>query len=722
MTKATQDVYWAATPVDDGLGGKVQSRFDKYRIELSRARGRRIRHASLRYFGFDPDDGAGRSDDLELGGEEGEGVLAQVNHFRSLVRSMRALATSSRPAFDAVASDDSADSAAACELAEQIWDQELDLGLEGVLGRADDRMLVQGEAAIGVFWEPDQGTITGAEPLFERDPRTGDARVDDMGQPVPQLDGSGAPQVRPIYDGGVCYEVFGPADCARDTEVPDMRRVPWVIVRRRVHRWDLLAGINPASKIWQVVKGAPGPRHASGGAPMRDGDSITAGQTDMVWALELYHERTPALPEGRYVRVVAGEVIDEGPLAYETIPVVLRAPAEEFDRAAGYTDAWDLMGLSKAIDLIVSDLISHSERFGQMPALIPEGADIDVSQLVNGGEVRYKWQQGMPPPTWMAPPQMGDGFFKILEWMEKTLQVLSGVNSVVRGDPEASLKSGAALALVQAMAVQHASAFQACAADMRRTVATKVIEVYRAFATGDRLLELSGEERGTVRMFQASQLGPVRRIRATLANPLLRTIAGKKEVLDDLMGKFQNEPPITRAQYLEFLETGRWAPVFRADEAQMRLVTSENDRLVKGEDVEMRLLDHHETHIREHNAIIDGRARYEMPVEQLAMIEAHITEHGQTWVMLTQTNPALLAATNQRPAPMPMMPPPGPPDAGGPGAPPPSGGGEQPSALQPPAGGEPPIPGTGPEAASMPKAPINPATGERVQLPPGAAA
>src|SRR5690606_360997 len=127
--------------------------------------GARISRATLAYFGFDPDGELGDSSDLEFGGEQGETIIARVNHYRSLVRSMLGLATSSRPAFDATASDDSADSMVSCELAEQIWDYELEVGLERHLRRADERMLVQSEGAVGVFWDPLSGDIVGAEPV-----------------------------------------------------------------------------------------------------------------------------------------------------------------------------------------------------------------------------------------------------------------------------------------------------------------------------------------------------------------------------------------------------------------------------------------------------------------------------------------------------------------------------------------------------------------------------
>lgn len=746
---SSSDQYWACAPVDE-LGEKVEKRFTWYRTDLyERKRGKRIRQASLRYYGFDPDDSLGTSSDLEFGGEQGETVLAQVNHFRSLVRSMKALATSSRPAFDAVAVDDKPESAEACALAEQIWDHELEVGLERVLSRADERMLVQSEAAVGVFWDPDSGSVVGTEPLYERDHKTGEPLMDDvevteeteqfdptlnmavMGQharteqqPRPQLDADGMAMERGIHEGAITYEVFGPGDCARDPEVTDLSRPPWTIVRRKVHRWDVLAGLIQGSKLWNVVRGVAGIQRHSGTTSRQDEASASVNVTDQIWALELYHDKTAACPEGRYARVIDGEVVEEGPLQYERVPVILRAPAVEFDRSAGYADSWDLLGVSKAVDLVVSDLTSYAEKYGEMVAMIPEGADIEAADLVGGGAVKYKWQEGMPAPAWMPVPPINKGLMDFLEYLEKHLQVQSGVNSVVRGDPEASLKSGAALALVQAMAVQHASEFQAVAADLRREVATMIVEVYRAFASTPRLLTIAGDEKSAVRTFQGDELMPVQRIRATLANPLLRTIAGKKEVVDDLMQKFPDEPPLTRAQYIEFLETGRYNPLFKSDLNRARNVAYENDRFTKGEEVIGRLLDHHENHIAEHNAMIDGAQRYELPVETIVALEQHINWHGQVWTMLTNSNPALLAATNQRPAPMPApvgMPPGpgGPPQNGppGPGGPPPPNGGPAPVESMGPVMGENPIPGTGPEAASMPKAPMNPATGERVQLP-----
>lgn len=719
-------VYWAAADVDV-LGGKVEDRFRRYRQDLfQRRRGQRIYEATLRYYGYDPDDGLGDSSTLEFGGEQGEAVLAHVNHYRSLVRSMRSLATSSRPAYDATAEDDTAESAVACELAEQIWNYELETGLERALGRADERMLVQSESTIAVFWEPDRGRVVGTSPVYEVDAdgnpvmeqvsETSVASSDGMlagefaaaPQPKVETDGDGNPRLRAIHEGAICYEVFGPGDVARDPEWPDMETLPWVILRRRFHRWELLAGIDQSDPRYNKVLGMDGVAPQNETRPRTD-DTVGPDLTDVIYGLELYHERTAAVPEGRYARVVAGEVLEEGPLQYESIPGIVSAPSLEFDRASGYTDTWDLMGLSKAIDMAVGDLISYCEKFGDLVARIPEGADIDAGDMLGPGAVKYKWERGMPLPDWMPVPSLNDGIMKFLEWMEKTLQVMSGVNSVVRGDPEASLKSGAALALVQAMAVKHSSEFQSVAADMRRAVATKVVEVYRAFATTERLIEVAGEhERGTVRAFRGEDLRPVRRIRVELANPLMRTIAGKKELADVLLTQFPNEQPIMRAQYLAFLNSGRLPDVFQPDQLQHENAKFARDRLLRGEEHMPMVSDHHELMIQMLSAAINGRARYELDPNVIMALQNAVLTHDGMWMQLSGSNPGLLAATNQRPHPGMAMggPPPGGGPPMGPGGPPPPGGPD--IGLPPPGGEPPPMPGAGVPPEQMPSLPSMP--------------
>lgn len=736
--------YWAMRS-RDRLGTAVRDTFVRYQRDLQQGGwAHRISSSWLRYHGFDADGGPATSADVLPGGEQGELDLVQANHYRSLIRSMLSIATSSRPAYRAAATDDSADSMAACYLAEQVWEHELERGMEAVARESGERMLVESESGVLVVWDPEAGPVVAGEPIYEYDD-DGQPVMDEAvtGEEVDPVTGQPRPVVelqpreidkRPIHAGDLVYEALGPRDIARDTQARNLRDLRWVIVRRVMSRWDLCALYQDDESV-RAITGAEGPPYS--GSDDRSGETAREGD-DQCYVLELYHDRTPAVPGGRYARVVGDHVLEEGELPYTCLPIVLKSPSAVIGRALGYTDAWDLLGIAKLMDAAISEMSSTANRHGQRPVLMPEGADIEASDLLGPGVITAPVDPAsgrMVEPKWMDVPEVPKSALDWVEFLQGQMQVLSGVNSVVRGDPEASLKSGAALALVQAMAVQHNSAFQASYAEMLRDLATLVIDLYRENAHAERTIDIVGDdERGSVRKFVGSDLDAVRRVRAELANPLMRTVAGKKELADFYAdpARWPDDPPLTRNQHMAFIESGRLDPLFRAARSEAIGIKAECEALTRGEPVPVLVTDNHETHIREHKAILDGKQRLQLSPEAIAVVSQHIQEHVRQWVQLTVGNPSLLMATGQKPAQvaMPMGPPGTPPGTppGGPGGAPPG-----PEAPQPPGGegpplgppqpgvmGESPIPGGGVAEAEMPQAPINPATGERVQLPAGA--
>lgn len=712
-------VYWAAETDERTLAQNVYGRYMQYLRSLERMGILQVYRAALaRYFGKDPK-GFGRSDQLVEGGEQGELILAQSNHFRSITRSLKNLATSARPAFEAMAEDDSSESLAAVTLAERLWEYELDHGLERHLEQGAEWMLVVGESTIVATWDADSGEIVGSDPQY--DPDTGEQTGE-----------------KPLYAGDLVVETLCPWDVARDLGAARRKEKssPWRIIRRRVHRWELLSRYQDAegnplggpheNEAWREIRSAPRCVLADFEVTWRG--ALELLDTDMIDVFELYHERTPALPEGRYVRIVGNVCLEPPmPLPYRRIPAITSSPAEHVGLLLGYSDVWDLMGLCEALDGVITNLVTMSDNAGDQVALIPEGADIDARDLAGRKSIEYRWADGMPPPSWMTAPEIREGHLKLVEIIQQQIQTNSGVNSVVRGDPEASLKSGAALALVSSMAVQNSSMYQSQVAMQRRDVGTLILEVYQDFATAPRVIDVVGaDEQGTVEQFVGQDLKKVRRIRCELANPLMRTVPGRKQIADELRDMFPGEHPLTREQWTEFLNSGRLNALWRADRAEAIGIREECEALSaiggpptnqqpEAQPPQVLVSDNHAAHVREHKALLDGRQRMKLSPQAILAIGQHIDEHLAQWQQATQTAPAMLAATGQQPAPMPMpMMPPGapPPDAGGPPAPPNGKGppGAPPQNLAPAQGL-----GAPPPAAKMP---VVPGTGGKRYTPP----
>ncbi len=716
MSEDTYDIneqYWLTLPEED-LGQAMQERFDDYIEELER-RGRLddYRLAYRRYYGEDHA-GTNTSNKVGFGGKQGEVSEMVVNHFRSILTSLMSLTTASRPSFEATATDDSADAMVEVDLAESIWEYELFQGAEVEVVDAVRRMLILQEGAIGVFWEAGEGEIIGQE-----EPT---AVTDDAGVPVFDEE-TGEPKYEegaPIHQGMLRVEALSPYDIARDMGTRHFKDCKWHMVKRRFNKWDIAAEYEEHR---QEVLSQPSVEQEDidRGLWKGDVDSIGRKFTDQIYVVELYALPTKALPAGRYARAVGDTVLESSDmLQYKRLPVVISAPESTIDVAVGSSSTRDLLAPQQAYDSVLSNLLSNNDTFGRGNILTADTHDLDVKDVTGGlQKVTYTPSPDAPPPGPMELPRLSEADMKFAEMLQQMMQVLSGVNDVVRGDPQSSLKAGVALALVSAMAIQQNSMLQKAFAYLLREMAIRIIETYRAFATTERVVEVTGSnETRTVKKFVGSDLNRIMSITVELGSPLMRTTAGKKELADAVTDPARNWPdePITREQYITMIETGRLPQMFRPDKAEAVAIREECEALANGEPTQVLASDHHQSHIREHKALLDGRRRMELDPAVIKAIDLHIAEHISQWAELSITNPALLLATGQQPAPMPQMmgaameggEPMGP-DGPTPGGPPPEG-----PSMEPP-GTAPPL-AVGEDGAQGPQMPVNPMTGERVQL------
>jgi hypothetical protein len=379
------------------------------------------------------------------------------------------------------------------------------------------------------------------------------------------------------------------------------------------------------------------------------------------------------VPEGREISLIGDTVLMDGPLPYDELPIYSLCPAEEWESGTGYSDAWDLMALSQAYDACISSMATTQDAWGIPNLLVTEGQDIQVDDVTSGPRiVKYKLDGNAPPPSAMQMPSIPESSARFADILRSELEMISGVNSVARGNPSDSLKSGTALALVQAQALQYASGYQRAYTTLLRKCANGLIKLLQRYAQAERVIEIAGRDKARmVKEFSSKDLKHVRGVRAELGNPLMRTVAGRREVATELLANFGPGSPsgyqITPEQYLAFQSTGRLEPMYEHQRSEVQLIRAENDRLSSGQPVKALGTDHHMLHIREHACVLHNpEVRYN---DGLAgPVTQHIMEHMN---LLMSIPPPLLEATGQQ-APQ-MMPPP--PDAGA--GPPPEGGGDE---------------------------------------------
>jgi hypothetical protein len=598
-------------------------------------------------------------------GANQEFFTIHANHFRNLLTHLLTMTTSQRPSFEPRATNTDYRSMAQVIDATGILDYYMrEKMMENVVKEAIETTLVFGEADVSAEWDPMLGDDYGVNPETQRKVKQGD----------------------------ISFSVFSPLDVVRDPLLPKASEATWKIIRVYRNKFDLAARFpNMRDKILGL----------SMDKSRRFNERIipwSTVDTDLIPVWRFFHDKTEAVPDGRIMEFLDSDVFTlEGGLPYKRMPLNRAAASEQAFTPFGYTIGYDLLPIQEAIDGLLSTILTNQANFGVQNILIPNGANIGVTQLAGGlNVISYDPKNGPPQALNLTstPPEL----FNFLSMLERLGEMLSGVNSVTRGDPEKNLKSGAALALVQSMAIQFASGLQQTYAQLVENLGTSVVELLQQFANTPRMAAIAGKSKRSYMLeFSGKDLANINRVQVDMGNPLTRTTAGKVQIAQDLLQAGQANAD----QYIQVLNTGRLEPMFEGKQAELMLVRAENEKLMEGTPVQAIATDTHPLHIMEHKSVVASPEARENP-QIIQSTLTHIQEHIR---LLRETDPGLLAVLGMTPIPQATPPVPTGPEPGGSA---PASGGSAAEVLNP-------APPAMQEAAgvNMPQMPKNPATGQR---------
>jgi hypothetical protein len=320
------------------------------------------------------------------------------------------------------------------------------------------------------------------------------------------------------------------------------------------------------------------------------------------------------------------------------------SPADILGTPYGYTPLFDILPIQDAVNSLYSTILTNQSTFGVQNIYVPEGANISISQLEGGMNVISSSRDaGKPEPMnfTQTPPEI----FTFLGLLEKAQETVSGVNSVTRGNPEASLKSGNALALVQSMSLQFISGLQQSYVQMIEDVGTGLIAMLRDFASVPRIAAIAGKDQRTyMKEFTGDDLSSVNRVMVDVGNPLSRSTAGRVQMAEQMLQMGAIKTP---EQYFMVIDTGRLETMTDSTVDELLLVRAENERLVDGQAIIAVVTDKHSIHIKEHGSVLaDPQLRFDPELSQ--RVYDHIQEHIN---LLRNTDPNLLRLVGEQPLP-----------------------------------------------------------------------
>jgi hypothetical protein len=613
---------------------------------------------------------------LGVAGEQGELTTLDLNEIGNLYQHTLNLITSQRLEFESMAANsDHASQAQAITGNAVIEYANRTLGMDRRMVQAVGFMLRYAEAALWVDWDVNAGP---------------DYRPDETG--------------RIQKAGDVRFQTLHPIDLIRDPSLSEYDDASWVCARVWRNRFDMMARYPDVAKD---ISGVDGRRADSEDKRPRLSDVSMRNpqdgpEPDEVAVYYWYHKKTDALPQGRMVVYLAPDVLlFDGPLPFRREPLIRMAAADIDDEPFGYTQFYDLLAPQIAVDSVVSTVTSNHASFGVQSIWQPSGSELELKRLARGLNLL---KGGTAPPQPLQLLASSPETYKLYELLEAAMERISGINSTVRGNPEASLKSGTALALVYSQTIQFIGLAQRAYHLAAERVGTLVVECYQEFSEVERQIIIEGEQsRSYAIALQKGGLSAIDRVTVRVANPLTGTIAGRIQLAESML---QNSLIKDPHQYMMVLETGRLENMTEAPVRERMNIRAENERLSRGEVPQAVFLDNHLLHIQEHSTVLASpESRETLNVVQAC--QQHIQQHIDLW---KTTDPNILSAIGVPPPPsgsQPQAPPGGAPQGGGQP--------EAPLQVPEPQGGD-----TNPIAASgarMPSAPKNPATGERMQLP-----
>ena len=542
--------------------------------------------------------------------------------------------------------------------------------LEVILREAVEFALLFGEGFVISEWDETSGEVYGVNPDTQAD----------------------------VYEGDLHYMTRAPMDVIRDVYATSTDEIQWYVIRRPRNKFDL------ASKYPELAD-----KITSYSTTNKMNQNFTVNtatqlaQSDTVTHFTFYHKRTAAMPNGRRIEFLDTDLIlTDGPMPYRDLPVHRIVPAELIGTSFGYTVMYDLMPIQETLNGLYSTIKTNQETFGVQNILVPKGSGIGITEVSGGlNFIEYDKQLGKPEALNFThtPPEV----FSFIAGLEKMMETISGVNSVARGDPQASLKSGAALALVQSQAIQFSQGLQASYTSLLETVGQSTINLLRDFAAVPRIAMIVGKNnRGEMREFTGKDLENVNRVVVDQGNPMTRTTAGKVELAQMMI---QMKLIDTPEQLLQVIQTGSLEVLTESKTNELLAIKAENEAMSSGEEVQVMTTDDHLTHIHEHKCLLsDPQSRKDPQIVQI--VTGHLMEHLK--ILQDPSLAALLTLLGQQPVPQ----------TPGPNAQPGTGGGAAPM------GGisQPPMSANDMAAAHMPKQPTmptNPLTHERYVAPQG---
>lgn len=690
------DEYFAALSGEEYLDALVEKE-NKFRTYIKTS-GKVAKWDRMmkNYYGVSAD-GMKSSAMVNRGGDQGQLTFVKCNDFRNLVQHMLILTTSQRPAGECKATSTDTEALHQCEIGSALMEYYLEQQ------RFEDRFVRACEVAVSVdesFVEIDWNAKAGTPVRPDMDPL------------------SGMLSNNIIKTGDLEMRVHVPWRVAREVYVQNPSDCQWYILQYRMNKWDLAAKYPDQRE--KII-------HSQSRKISEIALDFKESESDLIDVFCLVHDKTMALPLGRKTLFIPDAILEDSlsfGLPYPELNVYRMSQSDILESSFGYSNATDLLSLEELTDGLHSIIASNQFAFGGNVLVVPKGAGIIPQALGKALTVIEADPAMVEKIRTLELLRTAPEIFKYIELLDSKKEAFSGINSVIRGEPEGALKSnsGSALALIQAQALQFNSGLQRSYYSLLSRTCTGMIKLLQRYAQSNMVAKITGKVKSQYLQeftWNAQTIDKISSVTFELVNPVEKSIGGKISMAENLLNAKMIESP---KQYLNVIKTGNLETMTQDDDLKQMSILEENEALRDGSvPVQATLFEDHKEHIDSHSAII-ASPQSKQDAQLVQRVTDHINDHMDKWEQLSESRPTLLIATDQQVLPIqPPQPPPGmmpPPQQMPPhqGPPAPQAGNPPPKGMERVPGPENPIQ-TEAQKVRQPNMPKNPATGERVPVP-----
>lgn len=594
----TDNIYWAAKPIDS-IAAEIESKFAMYK-KWGQTTGyfERINAAYRAFYTMDA------KGTLRVDKSSDDVAQISVNHYRSLIKRSHQLVCENKLAFQPRSKNSDSKSQVEADLARGICEYYGESKeMHSVLSRSVLGALIQLENYIYCPWSVTEGYAI-------------------------SVDGEAT-----IKSGDQKFVNLGPMDVAKATATETS---PWYIVREKVSKWDE-AAMFPAFRDEILSSGIETDIY-DWGRSNRLNSAEDDG--DCCYKYTLLHGRTPAMERGREVVIIAGQVLSDQPLRYDTVPLFRITAGEVMGTPFGDSPAIDLLPLQQALDSIISGVVTNNLN-NSVQLIYSADPNLTTKRMSDGQTLVTAASR----PEGLNLTSSSGESYKMIDLLTSHQQLLSGVNDVARGNPGASVKTSGGQALMIAQAIQYVSELQKNYARVAGDVGSCLISNIQKFATETMTAYIVGSSRkGEIKTFKSSDLLNVERVSVDLGNPLSQSFAGRSELISAWQQYGIIKDP---KQIVSFLRTGEIDQITENPFSDALRVREVCEMIRKGQKPQALITDNHAEIIVGIKAIMSSEEARQNP----AVVAAYTVCTDEHIALMRQMPPDLAAILAGQPLP-----------------------------------------------------------------------